>query len=262
MEPAARRPLFGRRRGRLLLGALLLLGPALCLRGGEPAQPDRETPVLSRTRERLLAQKPVTLVLYGDSISEVGRSPRWHGGAASPETNWGAVLAGLIGAAHPGSEVTPVHFSIGGQNSYEGLGRLDWLPAESPDLVLVAFGTNDLWWHELQPAATERALRELVEQLQKRHGADVVLVSTAGENPSQERYRHTEETIAATRRAAEATGVPFVNMREAILAATGNGERWGEYHLKPDNAHPNDKGHRVWAETVFAVLRPHLAPAE
>ena len=37
-----------------------------------------------------------------------------------------------------GKPMDVAHFAIGGQNAYEGLGRLDWLKPLEPDLVLVA----------------------------------------------------------------------------------------------------------------------------
>lgn len=205
--------------------------------------------------ERLAAGEPVKLVLYGDSISEVGRSPRWHGGASSPETNWGARLVEKLAAAHPEGQFEIGFFGIGGQNTYEGLGRLDALAAFQPDLVLVAFGANDCSYHFLQPEQTALALTTLVKDIKKRYGADVVVVSTAGDNPHHPFFRHLDETVAAQRAVADETGVPFVDTRRAILEATEGGSRWANYHLNQENCHPNDAGHQVWADATFEVIR-------
>jgi len=208
---------------------------------------------LPRIRQLIAQKKPVRVVLYGDSISEVKKG--WNGGAKTPEANWGAALVKKLGQAYPGSAFSIHHFAIGGQNSYEGLGRLDYLETLKPDLVLVAFGANDCCHHFLIPEETRLALATLATEVSKRFGADVVLVSTGGDNPLKPFFRHLDETLEAQKAAAAEAKVPFVDMRAALLAATETGKRWAEFHLAEDNCHPNDAGHRVWAEAALRVIR-------
>ena len=218
-------------------------------------------PLMKRTQALLAGKQPVRIVFYGDSISEVGRSPTWNGGASAPDKNWGAQLGRRLAEAFPASEITVRHLGIGGQNSYEGLGRIDSLAELKPDLVLVAFGANDCCYHYLLPDETRLALTSLVQSIRERYGADVVIVGTGGDNPAKPFFRHLDETVAAQRQAAADGGVRFVDVRRAILAATENGMRWREFHLAEDNCHPNDNGHRVWADAAMAVLREALAAA-
>ena len=132
------------RAGHVACGLLLGLATLAC--AAEPeATPGPAKPMLPHAQQLIADKKPVRVVLYGDSISEV--APGWNGGAKTPETNWGAVLVKRLGEAYPGSTFTVHHFAIGGQNSYEGLGRLNGLEAFRPDLVLVAFGANDCCHH-------------------------------------------------------------------------------------------------------------------
>jgi lysophospholipase L1-like esterase len=218
-------------------------------------------PALPRLAAKIAAGETVTVVLYGDSISEVGRSPTWFGGASKAEANWGPVLATMLAEAYPQATFTVKHFGIGGQNSYEGLGRLDGLGPLEPDLVLVAFGANDCGYHYLLPEETGQALKALVEGIRARYQADVVLVGTGGDDPVQPAFRHLAETLAATAAAARETATPYVDLRTPILAATENGKRWADYHTAVGNCHPNDAGHRLWARSAFAVIRAVLAPA-
>ena len=210
---------------------------------------------LPRTRARIAEGAQVNVVLYGDSISEVGRSPRWHGGASSSEANWGSQLVGRLAAAHPGARFKAEHFAIGGQNTYEGLGRLDGLQSLAPDLVLVAFGANDCCHHFLEPAETELALVSLAKEIRTRFDADVIVVGTGGDNPREPFFRHLSETLEAQRRAAASAGVPFVDVRQAVLAATDHGSTWADFHCGPANCHPNDAGHGVWARAAFARIQ-------
>lgn len=212
--------------------------------------------MLSRTRQLIAEKKPVRVVLYGDSISEVKKG--WNGGAKTPEQNWGAVLVKKLQETYPGSAFSVHHFAIGGQNSYEGLGRLDGLEAFKPDLVLVAFGANDCGHHFLIPEETKLALTTLATEINKRFGVDVILVGTGGDNPLKPFFRHLDETLKAQKEAAAEAKVPFVDMRAGILAATENGQRWAEFHFNADNCHPTNKGHEVWAEAVLAGIRSFL----
>jgi len=240
---------------------VIFLAAFCCLlaRAAEPSETKgTKPPMLTFTRQLIAENKPIRVVLYGDSISEVGRSARWQGGATTAEKNWGAQLVKLLGTAYPGVEFSVAHFAIGGQNSYEGLGRLDALAALKPDLVLVEFGANDCCYHYLQPEETQLALTALAKDIRARYGADVVLVGTGGDNPLHPFFHHLEATLLAQRQAAVEAQVPFADIRTAVLTATEQGKRWAEFHLAADNCHPNDSGHRLWAETVLATIRASL----
>lgn len=218
------------------------------------AAPAAESDVgLPRVRRLVAEHEPVRVVVYGDSISEVKKG--WSGGASAPEANWAAVLVKRLGELHPGSTFHLDHFAIGGQNTADGLARIDGLGPLAPDLVLVAFGANDCCHRFLEPEETRRALVTLCREIRERHAADVVVVGTGGDNPRQPFFRHLAETLAAQRAAATEAGVPFVDVRAAILAATDEGARWAEFHFDAGNCHPTDKGHEVWASAALAVIR-------
>ncbi len=228
----------------------------ICMTGALTVTHAADSSSLPRTRQLIAEKKPVRVVIYGDSISEV--KPGWNGGAKTPEANWGAVLVKRLQETYPDSAFSVHHFAIGGQNSYEGLGRLNWLEPFEPDLVLVAFGANDCCHHFLIPEETQLALTTLATEIPKRFGADVVLAGTGGDNPLKPFFRHLDETVQAQKDAATEAKVPFVDMRAAILAATENGTRWAEFHFNQDNCHPTDKGHVVWAEAAFTVIQASL----
>lgn len=205
---------------------------------------------LPRFFDKLRSGNPVAIVAYGDSISEVGRTPDWHGGASAADRNWVQMLGGLLRERYPTSEILVKNFGIGGQNTYEALGRLDWLASLNPDLVLVEFGANDCAWHEMPPYCTETAMRQLLGGITAATGADTVVLGLAGENPIGGVFAHQDETGEAIAAAARESGALYVDLRAAVLAATDNGERWQDFHNGPVDCHPSDRGHRLWAETV------------
>jgi len=214
--------------------------------------------MLPLTQKRIAAKQPIHIVIYGDSISEV--KPGWSGGATGPEQNWGAQLVNRLSQEYPETQFTVTPFGIGGQNSYEGLGRLDGLAALKPDLVLVAFGANDCCYHYLLPEETKLALSTLVGAIRQRFNADVLLVGTGGDNPLKPFFRHLAETRTAQREAAAEAKVLFVDTCQAMLTVTENGKRWAEFHLGEGNCHPNNAGHKIWADTAFAAICAALKP--
>jgi lysophospholipase L1-like esterase len=125
--------------------------------------------------------------------------------------------------------------------------------------VLVAFGANDCGHHFLEPAETGQALGAIVADIRKRFAADVVVVGTGGDNPRKPFFRHLDDTLAAQRAAAAEAGVPFVDARAAILAATSGGDHWADFHLAADNCHPSDAGHAIWAEAALRTIEAGLA---
>ena len=222
-----------------------------------PVNNERRHPVLDRTRKIIEDGGTVRMILYGDSISEVGRTPAWFGGASCLANNYGQQLAAMLREGYPQAAFEAINFGVGGQNTYEGLGRIDYLAPLKPDLVLLEFGANDAGFHFLIPEETQLALKTLVEWIQWRHSCDVVVVGMGGNNPLAATPA-CDPTIAVQRRVAEELHVPFAHLRTALLAATDNGRRWADFHMDADNCHPNDRGHRVWAEAMFAVIQQNL----
>ena len=214
--------------------------------------PSTEIKPLQRTHEKIATNQELRIVLWGDSISEVGRSERWNGGATSQAKHWGAVLIRELQHHFPNVKYTLIHAGIGGQNSYEGLGRLDELTRLKPDLVIVAFGANDCCYHFLQPDQTFCAMNEMLARISLY--SDVLCIGTAGSNPRDEKFLHTDETIAATARAAQMQHVQFIDMRKTMLIATNDDNDWGKFHLSPMNCHPNDAGHEIWGTTIAKAL--------
>lgn len=70
-------------------------------------------------------------------------------------------------------EVRVINGGVSGDTSTGGVGRLDWLLADKPDLIIIELGAND-GLRALPPELTEKNLAILIER-SKQAGAHVVL---------------------------------------------------------------------------------------
>lgn len=211
--------------------------------------------MLPRSKKMLQTGTPITMVAYGDSICEVGRTPGYFGGADSAELNWAGQLQTLLIAAYPQQFIKVINFGVGGQNSYEGLGRLDYLPALNADLVMFEFGANDCGFHPIPPDASYLAIKSLSEGARVRYDMDVLIIIPGFFNPILSPPAHVLETAEAIRQAAIDTQTLVVDIRSAMLTATDQGQNWADYHNGASDCHPNNRGHALWGQTVSNSIK-------
>ncbi|WZO96274.1 SGNH/GDSL hydrolase family protein [Isosphaeraceae bacterium EP7] len=205
---------------------------------------------LGRTIDRLKAKQPVTIAVSGDSISE--------GYNASEFTKtlpflppYPTLVAAQLEATY-GAKVTLRNFAVGGWSSGQGLNDVDKLLKSNPDLIVIAYGMNDVG------GRNPKAFRANIEAMLKRIHAtnaetEVILVATMTGNPDwmatpPSMFPEYREALASL----EAPGVVLVDLtsiwsrllaRKHHLDLNGNGVN-----------HPNDYGHRVYAQAILALL--------
>ena len=156
------------------------------------------------------------------------------------------------------AQVEVANLSVGGMDSAWGVTMVDKVVDAKPDLVLLAFGMNDSGGRPAADfqdkiAATIKAIRE------KRPTAEFILVATMVGNP---------DWVALKQQL-------FPQYRDALAKLCGPGVAladvtsiWIEFlRLKHDwdqtgNGvnHPNDFGHRVYAQVISTLLIPSSEP--
>jgi lysophospholipase L1-like esterase len=150
------------------------------------------------------------------------------------------------------SSVTHVNRAVAGWSVANGVADLDALLESQPDLVLVAYGMNDVGRRD--PAWFRDQTASLVARVQeKRPDAEIILVATMLGNdqwihtPREmfNRYRDELKSLVSP-------GVALVDMTtvweeqlraKEMFDLTGNGLN-----------HPNDFGHRLYAQGVLALI--------
>ncbi|WP_298864461.1 GDSL-type esterase/lipase family protein [uncultured Gimesia sp.] len=207
---------------------------------------------LPRTIQKLRKREPVSIVLIGDSISAGCNASGWAGGAP-----YQPMFAGLL-EQHLGeryqTKVKVTNPSVSGKDTRWVLGAIDKVVQPEPDLVIIAFGMNDAAGRSAKEyqANTKAVMEKIREKLPK---TEFILVATMLGNRNWIRLNH--DLFPQYRDALSElceTGVALADMtsiwteflkRKQDWDLTGNGVN-----------HPNDFGHRVYAQVLSTLLIP------
>lgn len=177
--------------------------------------------------KKLANSEAVNILIVGDSIG-------LGSGASGTEERWTFLLSEYLKEKY-GSEVTLTNLSMGGNSSYAGYVRTMALEdGIDYDAAIICYGHNDSKkTFSLHYESIIRALRlkysgasiiSILESSQKEYNAKMQIIEELAE--------HYEIPLADTIE-------PFKNRHEELTV---------------DDVHPNDAGHRIYAETVENVI--------
>lgn len=197
---------------------LILLAAALLLWMVRPTDKADKTPLLPSD----------TILAMGDSLT--------YGHGASPKESYPSVLASMTG-------LRIINAGRNGETSQEGLKRVpQLLQQHKPKLTLLCYGGNDILQKKSMKTLKEN-LKTMISLI-RAHGSEVILIavpdfSLFGLHP-----------LSLYEEVAEETNTPLVNgLLSDILA---------DPSLKSDQVHPNAKGYRKMAETLYEAIKKHF----
>jgi len=199
------------------------------------------SPFLAPVRDKLAQGGPVTVVCLGDSVT-VG------GNATSQERNFVGLFGAGLRERYPEAEIRVINAGVGGTNSDFGLERLDRdVLVHKPDLVVVEF-VNDMGFRSDK---IRRNYDALIERI-RAEGGEILLLTPHFTRSvwMSERFHEAAQAlrdvayeqrvalgdVTASWAAMSRVGVPY----EALLANGIN--------------HPDDRGHRLYADTLLAFF--------
>ncbi|MBS0203009.1 MAG: sulfatase-like hydrolase/transferase [Planctomycetes bacterium] len=205
---------------------------------------------LPRTMARLKAKQKLTIGVSGDSIT-YGLNASGLVGAPPFMPMYPDLVAAQLQAT-TGSEIALFNRAIGGWGVPNGLADLDKLLDHEPDLVLIAYGMNDVG--RRNPDAYRDGIQQMITRIQEaRPQAEIILVATMLGN---DQWQHTPREMFPKYRDALTSlcgeGVALVDLtalwtemlkRKRDCDLTGNGVN-----------HPSDFGHRVYASAILSLL--------
>ncbi len=215
--------------------------------------PHFDPKALPRYVGRLRSKQPFSIVVLGDSIS-AGANASGLFGAPPFQPPYPELLRQHL-EAHFHGKVRLTNLSVGGTNARWGLTQIDKVVQARPDLVVLAFGMNDCAG---RPVADYQAdVRNTMARIRARlPDAEFILVASMLGNPDWVAL-HTELLPRYRDALAQLCG-PGVALADLTSI-------WAAFHqLKHDwdqtgNGvnHPNDFGHRVYAQVLATLLIPN-----
>ncbi|QDT32605.1 SGNH/GDSL hydrolase family protein [Thalassoglobus polymorphus] len=216
------------------------------------AVPVYDSKALPKTVSKLTSKQPVSIVVLGDSISaganssELGKAPPYQ--PAYPE------LLQIHLENRFGTEVKLKNLSVGGKATDWGITQVENVLKEKPDLVILAFGMNDSAGRSTEDyqAKTKQTIDLIREQQPE---TEFILVASMLGNRGWTTLKH--ERFPEYRDALQELCEPGIALADVTAI-------WTEFlKLKQDwdqtgNGvnHPNDFGHRVYAQVIATLLDP------
>jgi lysophospholipase L1-like esterase len=205
---------------------------------------------LPKTRARLKAGEPITIGISGDSIS-TGLDASIKTAAPPFQPGYPELVVAQLHVLFE-SDITLNNRAVSGWSVANGVADLDALLAGKPNLIIVAYGMNDVGRRDPQWFADQT--RTLVDRIQTASpDTEIILVSPMLGNKE---WIHTPREMFALYRdelkSLVSPGVAFADVtavwelllwNKHDLDLTGNGLN-----------HPNDFGHRLYAQAVLQLL--------
>ena len=183
----------------------------------------------------------VTIVFLGDSLTA--------GHGVDEDQAFPAVVQRL--AAADQLPWTVVNAGISGDTTAGGLRRVAWLVKAKPDWVFIALGAND--GLRGQPASATRD--NLVAMIERFRAAGITVAIAGMQLPTNYGEGYRTEFAAVFPQIAKDHAVPWLPF---LLEGVGGIPQMNQ----GDGIHPTAAGHEVIGKSVYAFLRPLIAPGK
>ena len=223
----------GARHSIAILAALAAMATACDRKARQPQPP----PERSGTASAPQASRG-TLVFLGDSLTA--------GLGLAKEQAFPALIEARLAAE--GRPWKVVNAGISGDTTAGGVARLDWVYKQKVDVLFVCLGAND-GLRGIPVAETEQNLRVILDRARK-EGSRVMLAGM--QLPENYGKDSREAFMRIFPRLAKDYGIPLLPflLEGVAMDPTLN---------QADGIHPNERGARRVAETVWETLKPVLA---
>jgi lysophospholipase L1-like esterase len=194
----------------------------------------------------------VTIALLGDSISTGCNASGWAK-VAPFQPPYQELLVLNLQAAY-GARITLTNLAVGGTDTAWGLANISKVAETQPALVMLAFGMNDAAG---RPASNYQAnVRAMIDAVSKtRPETEFILLATMLGNKDWTHLR--PELFPQYRDALAALGRPGVALADLTSIWTEVLKHKQDWDLTGNGVnHPNDFGHRLYAQVLSALLIP------
>ena len=180
-----------------------------------------------------LAAKQITIMLYGDSLMA--------GYGLNQNENLSSALTAKFNLKE--TVVLIINASVSGNTTSNGLARLDWSLGESPNIVILCLGANDML-RGIDPKYIKENLNTMISKINE-SGSKVILAGMRSPKSMggiyQQRFDQMYREIAEEH---DLTFMPF--LLEGIALE--------KKYLQNDYKHPNALGIQVMANNLYPYI--------
>ena len=187
------------------------------------------------------AENPIRIMLYGDSLMA--------GYGLPPSENLAAELNRNF--ENSGSSIIIINSSISGNTSKNGLSRLDWSLEDSPSIVVLSLGANDML-RGLNPELTMQNLDSIINKF-KKNGSIVILAGMLASESMGPKYQSQFDGIyPELAKKYDLIFMPFLL----------DGVALDKNYLQADYKHPNAQGMKIIASNLYPYIIEAIAEVE
>ncbi len=210
---------------------------------------------LPRSMERLAKQQPLTIVTLGDSISAGSNASALYESAPYQPAYPELVRRQL--SERFGGSVEMKNLAVGGTDTGWGLTQVEKVVEAQPHLVILAFGMND------SAGRSAKSYQDVTKNImakirEKRPECEFILVASMLGNRDWIRLKH--DAFPQYRDALRDMVGPGVALADLTSIWTGFLELKHDWDQTGNGVnHPNDFGHRVYAQVITTLLEPQAA---
>jgi acyl-CoA thioesterase I len=178
-----------------------------------------------------------TIIAVGDSLTA--------GLGIMEDEAWPAIMEKKL--HNNGHYWQVINAGISGETSSGILSRIKWILAQKPDIVILETGAND-GFRGILPSVIRKNITMAVQMLQEGNVTVVLAGMQIVQNLGADYTREFTDIYPSIARAQDCILIPFFLLQVA-----------GEPALnQTDTIHPNEKGHKIIAQTVYPYVQQAL----
>lgn len=217
------------------------------------AVPKADPRQLPRAKARLANREPMSIVTLGDSISAGANASALYDAPPRQPAYPELVRRHLSEKFH--GKVTMTNLAVGGTDTAWGMTQVDKVVEAKPDLVIIAFGMNDAAGRSKQ-SYYENSKSMIVGIRERLPECEFILVASMLGNRDWVRLQ--QERFPQFRDALRELAEPDVALADLTSIWTGILELKQDWDQTGNGVnHPNDFGHRIYAQVMTTLLDPH-----
>jgi len=187
------------------------------------------------------AENPIRIMLYGDSLMA--------GYGLPPSENLVSELNRNF--ENSGSSIIIINSSISGNTSKNGLSRLDWSLEDSPSIVVLSLGANDML-RGLNPELTMQNLDSIINKFKKNRSIVILAGMLASESMGPKYQSQFDGIYPELAKKYDLIFMPFLL----------DGVALDKNYLQADYKHPNAQGMKIIASNLYPYIIEAIAEVE